>query len=210
MGWYAGHMNVVSRPTSAMTRERFLDWAARQGERYEFDGERPVRMTGGSRRHARIKLNLAGALRAALRGRPFDLQDGEGAGIPIPGGGVRYPDLHVTPLVAGRDEERLADDAIVVFEVVSPSSERLDRITKLREYGAVPSVRRYVVLESASPAALVYERESGDLPWRASALLRAESLALPELGAHIPLSDIYEGVASPPDDEEPRNPDATT
>ena len=40
------------------TAKQFLAWAARQEERYEFDGQRPVAMTGGTARHNRITTNI--------------------------------------------------------------------------------------------------------------------------------------------------------
>ncbi len=39
---------------------------------------------------------------------------------------------------------------IVVFEVLSPTSGRTDRIIKLREYQAVASIKRYVILDYGS------------------------------------------------------------
>jgi hypothetical protein len=41
-------MNVALRQT--MPREQFLEWEERQPVKYEFDGVRPVPMTGGRRR----------------------------------------------------------------------------------------------------------------------------------------------------------------
>nr|WP_294520187.1 hypothetical protein [uncultured Rhodopila sp.] len=58
-------MNVTF--TTPWTVERFLIWAARQEERYEFDGKQPVAMTGASGRHSRIMGNIHAALRD---GRP--------------------------------------------------------------------------------------------------------------------------------------------
>jgi hypothetical protein len=40
------------------TVEKFFAWAERQEGRYEFDGEQPVAMTGGSNRHAIIMRSL--------------------------------------------------------------------------------------------------------------------------------------------------------
>jgi Uma2 family endonuclease len=61
-------MNVALRET--MTRAQFLAWEQRQELRYEFDGIRPVAMTGGTYSHDRITTNLAAALVSRLRGKP--------------------------------------------------------------------------------------------------------------------------------------------
>ena len=47
---------------------------------------------------------------------------------------------------------RTIPGAVVVFEIVSPTSSRIDRIIKVREYAAVPSIRRYVILKLTSVA----------------------------------------------------------
>jgi Uma2 family endonuclease len=139
-------MDVALR-TPRMTQEAFLDWASVQDARHEFDGFEPVAMTGGTVDHSQIAQNLYFALRSRLRdGRCRPL--GPDAGVATVGDAVRYPDALVTCTnVAGT--ERLVPGVVVVFQVVSPTSGRIDRIDKLREYGAVPSIRRYVILEHA-------------------------------------------------------------
>ena len=73
-------MSVTIRvPT--MTRDQFLDWAAAQGERYEFDGFEPVAMTGGNLNHNQIAINILIALRARLIGagcQPHDRDPNRG------------------------------------------------------------------------------------------------------------------------------------
>lgn len=57
------------------------------------------------------------------------------------GSTMRCPGALVTRTKpAGAD--LLVSDPVVVFEVLSPSSGRVDRILKVREYAAVPSIRR--------------------------------------------------------------------
>ena len=40
------------------TLDEFLSWEEKQELRYEFDGFRPVAMTGGTLEHDRIQVNL--------------------------------------------------------------------------------------------------------------------------------------------------------
>jgi hypothetical protein len=62
-------MNVTLAQT--WTREFFLDWEERQTARFEFDGARPVAITGGTAAHAAIQRNLAIAVGGRLRGTPY-------------------------------------------------------------------------------------------------------------------------------------------
>jgi Uma2 family endonuclease len=190
----------IARIDPCMTREEFLDWAAAQRERHEFDGFQPVAMTGGTVNHSHIVVNILSALRARLRGsscRPL----GPDAGVATIGDAVRYPASLVT-CTRGPGTDRIVPGVVVVFEVLSPTSGRTDRIEKLREYQAVPSILRYVILEHTSIGLIVNSRSNGDDPWTATPLTQGEVLRMPEIGIEIPVAEFYEdtGLADPPDE----------
>jgi hypothetical protein len=96
----------------------------------------------------------------------------------------------------------------MVFEVLSPTSGRIDRIVKLRGYRAVPSIRRYVILEHASVGLIVLTRTSSDEDWTATVLTAEDTLRMPEIAAEIPVADFYKGVelAAVPDDDASKPP----
>ena len=176
-----------------MTREEFFQWAEAQEERYEFDGERPVAMPGGTNAHGLVVANIVAELGTRLRGKSCQVFPAEGGGVATVGQTVRYPDATVTcSPVQGRD--RLIPSPVVVFEVVSEGNARTDRFHKMREYHAVPSIRRYVLVEQAVPVLVSYLRQD-DAPWTATSLSIGDTLALPEIGIEIPVADIFEGVS---------------
>jgi Uma2 family endonuclease len=181
-----------ARQTPHMTRDDFLDWAAAQNQRYEFDGFQPVAMTGGTRNHSRIALRISFALQLRLRGTGCEPL-GPDAGVATIGNAVRYPDALVT-CSSGPGTDRVVPGVVVVFEVLSPTSGRTDRIDKLREYQAVPSIRRYVILEHTSVGLTDHVRLSGDDPWIATALTDGDTLRMPEIGIEIPIAEFYEGT----------------
>ena len=76
-----------------MSLDEFLAWEREQPERYEYAGGIVTMMTGGSAAHVTIAMNLAFALRHALRGtgcRPF----GSDTKV-IANDSARYPDMSV-------------------------------------------------------------------------------------------------------------------
>jgi Uma2 family endonuclease len=184
-------MNIALR-TPRMTRDQFLDWAQAREERYEFDGFQPVAMTGGSARHSLIALNIHRALHARLQGTGCRAL-GLGVGVATIGDAVRYPDALVT-CARFPDSERLVPGVVVVFEVLSPTSGRTDRIEKVPEYHAVPSIRRYVILEYSSAGINVFERKAAGDPWNATTLTADKTLAMLELGIEIPVAEFYVGT----------------
>jgi Uma2 family endonuclease len=181
-----------------MTLEAFLAWEERQELRYEFDGFRPVAMTGGTYAHAQIQFRLAHALIARLGtpcravGSELKLQTAAG---------IRYTDAFVVcspiPLNA-----TVAHDPIVIFEILSPSTANDDLGAKKAEYQALASVQSYIVLQQTHRSAQVFRRvgettadedKSGE--WTFEFIVGPDALiALPEIGVTLPLAEIYDGV----------------
>ena len=181
-------MDVALR--KPMKLAEFLAWEERQPLRYEFDGVRPVAMTGGTYGHSTIQGNLAIAIGGRLRGKLCRFQ-GSDLKIQVAEGHIRYPDGMVVCSPVDR-AATVVHDPVVVFEVLSPSTARSDRIVKAREYQATPSVQRYVMLEQDGVSATVYAR-SGDA-WTHEILVADSILALPEIGVSLPLAELYEGL----------------
>jgi Uma2 family endonuclease len=113
---------------------------------------------------------------------------------------VRYPDALVTCSRAANND-RLIPSVVVVFEIISPTSGRVDRIVKVREYAAVPSIRRYAILESSTIGITVFERSNAQEPWRATTLTGEDTLNMPEIGTQIPVAELYDGIVFPDQEE---------
>src|SRR5271165_6354591 len=76
-------------------------------------------------------------------------------------GRIRYSDAVVvcTPVPP---KATVVRDPAVVFEVPSESTSRTNRNEKPREYGATPSIQRYVILEQEAIAAMLFVRKGTD------------------------------------------------
>lgn len=184
-------MNVALR--KPMTLAEFLAWEERQELRYEFDGFQPVAMTGGTLDHEVIGGTLRALLREQLRGKPCRPW-GPTIKVEVQGR-IRYPDAFVSCTPAD-GKATIVPDPVVVFEVLSASNSRTDRIEKLREYQATPSIQRYIMLEQDSIGATVFERRAEG--WVAFALTDGDTLHMPEIGVELALADIYADVGFPP------------
>jgi Uma2 family endonuclease len=183
-------MSIAMR--QPMTRDAFFDWADTQEGRYEFDGFQPVAMTGGELGHSVLIGNILRHLGSRLTGKPCRPL-GPYAGVATIGQSVRYPDAVVT-CSPFNNRDRLVPNPVLVFEVVSPTSVRTDRVVKLREYQAVPSIRRYIIVEPDAAAVTVLWRESPDDLFKTIGLTQGDILSLPEIDIEIPIEAIYEGL----------------
>jgi Uma2 family endonuclease len=172
---------------TSLTLAGFLAWEEREELRYEFDGLEPVAMTGGTVAHDQITFDLRMALAVRLAGKPCRVL-GPNVKIVVDGR-VRYPDAFVVcqPVAPSAT---IADEPVVVFEVLSEGSSETDLIEKNCDYRATPSIQRYVVLQQTHKAAIVFaRREDGWLSEIVSG--DAASLDLPEIGVSVPLREVY-------------------
>jgi Putative restriction endonuclease len=62
--------------------------------------------------------------------------------------GLRFEFDGFAPVALTGGTPIIANDPVVVFEVVSEDTARTDRIVKLREYQATPSIQRYVIRDN--------------------------------------------------------------
>lgn len=176
---------VLDRP---WTTDSFLAWEDQQEGRHEFDGQRVVPMTGGSVAHQEIVFNLRTLLGRLLAGTAWRALHEMRLRI---GDRVRYPDVVV--FVGPLDQStRTLTDAVVIFEVLSDDTATTDRVAKLIDYAAVPSLGAYVLLEQTAMAATLFQRVAGG-DWIANAYLAGE-LPLPSLNVSLPLDEIYRGL----------------
>lgn len=186
-------MNIALR-MPRMTRDQFLSWVETQDRRYEFDGFEPVAMVGGTINHSRISRNVLAALSVRLRGTGCEPL-GPDAGLATIGDSVRYPDALIT-CTRKEGTGRLAEGVAVVFEVISPGDAKIDRIIKVREYLAVPSIHTYVIIEQSSVGLTVLRRQPNQT-WQAETLAEEDVLRLRAPDVAIPVVELYEDVDLP-------------
>ena len=185
-----------------LTFEQFLAWESRQEFKHEFvDGE-PVAMAGASVGHNLIQTNLISATVPKLRGtgcRTFTsdllVRTGNDRG--------RYPD---TTIDCGQLQpgDRVASEPRVVFEILSPETQRHDRTIKLADYNATPSIAHYVLIEQSVLLVHVYSRgPHGDFNLRPQEIRGLGGVVeLPSVGISLTMAEIYDGLeVSPPPDE---------
>ena len=117
-------------------------------------------------------------------------------------GRVRYPDAFVT-CTPVRETSTVVIEPVVVFEIISPSTSGIDRVTKNQEYRDTPSFQRYMLLEQDRQAATVVSRDHGD--WMGHVISGDAALAMPEIGVFLPLAELFVGgeLAIDEPDEDP-------
>ncbi|MEY3445045.1 MAG: hypothetical protein RLZZ519_3326 [Bacteroidota bacterium] len=168
--------------------------------RAEFDAGVIYDMAGSSNAHSLIGVNISSELRSALRSKGCRVY-GADANLAIDATvTVVMPDVHV---VCGEEiysvhSNKLHTNAILVVEVLSPSSESFDRGEKFHRYMNVATLQEYVLVDQFQPHVDVLQRlENGTWLFRCYES-SAETIHLRSLNIEIPLSSIYAKVEFEP------------
>lgn len=176
---YISPEEYLDRERAAETKSEWIDGEIRE-------------MAGGTFRHGLIGGNIYALLWGALKGSPFvphtsDLR------VRIPGGPYYYPDVSVTPYPPKLEDQHRDTllDPLVLFEVLSSSTESKDRGKKLDDYRRIPTLTNYLLVVQDQFRIDHYRREGGD--WQLEIITdRSASLHLPEIGCELPLAEIYD------------------
>jgi Uma2 family endonuclease len=159
--------------------------------RHEYVSGRAYAMAGASARHNRIAGNIFGRLNDHLDGadcEPF-ISDMK---IRVSPNLFYYPDVVVTCDAPGGDAYFRTEPRLII-EVLSPTTERIDRHEKLAAYKNCSSVQEYALV-SQEGMMIELHRRVGD-EWQTVFFTEAdEQCAFESIALTMSLSDIYRNV----------------
>ncbi|MBL9104918.1 MAG: Uma2 family endonuclease [Myxococcales bacterium] len=192
-------MSAVPQP-SRLTLEDFLAWEAGQEGKHEFvDGE-VFAMSGGSKVHHRIALNIYRALYDQLAARGcFPFHEAQ----ILAGDNVFYPDVTVA---CGADaiDGHLIEHPRHLFEVLSSSTADYDRGKKRMRYQErLASLQTYVLVAQHEMMVEVLRRTRHG--WTSELYSQPEDvIELFDPPCRLTLANIYEQLLDRPGGELPR------
>ncbi|MEN3335150.1 MAG: hypothetical protein V7641_4515 [Blastocatellia bacterium] len=164
--------------------------------RYEYwDGD-ILCMSGGTERHYTISENLRTLLPPVLQGRNCLAYSGS---VPIQTPSLppyRYPDVSVVcgkPDFVNINGIDVLTNPIIIIEVLSPGTERLDKEEKRHAYQKLASVKEYLIVAQDTPHITQYRRQGRRWVRQDFGDLKA-SLELTSINSEILVSDIYAGI----------------
>jgi Uma2 family endonuclease len=194
------HKSMSATPKThwAATLEEYFAADAASAERlYYIDGHVNV-MQGGSRAHEEIILNLAEFVRPKLRGGPCEMA---GAGTRLRFGkrvDYGYADGSIFCGEAIYEDSSEAELTLlnprIIFEVLSDSTERFDRVDKFLKYKGIESFEEYVLISQHEPLVQTHLRDPRG-GWNGVDYVGMdETVTLRSIGVAVPVTDIYRGV----------------
>jgi Uma2 family endonuclease len=178
------------------TIEEYLQLAEDSPDRYEYVAGYIFAMSSPLIRHEMIAANLLVNFQNQLRGTPCRAFSSHAAvRLKVDQDDIIYlPDAMVAcgPFTEEVLNERWLVNPCIVAEVLSPSTESIDRREKALNYRHIPSLEEYVVIAQRSVEVTVFRR-SGN--WRPQMLTAPEDVFESHaVEVSITLASIYEGV----------------
>ena len=193
---------MTSQPKAYLTPEEYLTFERKAEYKNEYiDGE-VIAMTGASRRHNLITINLGREISQQLKGRACEAYASD-MRVRIPSKRMyTYPDVVVIC-----DEPQFEDDYLdtllnptVIIEVLSVSTERYDRFKKFSFYRTIESLAEYILVAQHEYRVEQYTKQP-DGRWLLSDHRSPEGVVeLTSIQCTLALCEVYDKVSLPPSD----------
>jgi Uma2 family endonuclease len=189
---YTYNMPRVAPVKTEFTFEDYVRFESTSQVRHEFvDGNLFV-MAGGTKRHNALGINLCARLLPVVQAKNCSIYINDVIAR-VPSGKGYYPDLMIT-CDSSLDSSRTVLRPSILIEVLSNSTEAIDRGEKWEQYQTIPSLEQYVLLSQNEMVAEIYSRQ--DTKWIYERIAGAEKLVFSSLGLEIVLAELYQNLPS--------------
>ncbi|HLL77537.1 MAG TPA: Uma2 family endonuclease [Pyrinomonadaceae bacterium] len=190
---------MATNPETLLTEDEYLAFERRSELRHEYLAGEVFDMTGASRKHNRIVTNIVVALDTQLRDRPCNVYANDMRVRVRRARHYAYPDVVVTC-----GEEKFADaeldtllNPLVIFEVMSDSTEAYDRGKKFESYQNVESLTDYLLVSQHARRVEQFTRGGGRDWVYTEAHEPGDAIGIRSIGCELRLEDVYLKVEQP-------------
>jgi Uma2 family endonuclease len=190
----APRYGVTGESQETFTVEEYLALEESSPDRHEYAAGQIYAMSEPLQRHKLIAGNIFAPIHAHLRGKPCRPYM-EKARVNIKTQGAEYfyyPDIAVACGETLDDEQEFIDEHRLVIEIMSRSTERVDRREKAFTYRELSSIEEIVLISQKSTLVTAYRRGEDWAPVVMASL--EHDLELKSIGLTLPLRQIYEGL----------------
>ncbi len=191
-------MTALALHDTLVTPEEYLAGELLSPVKHEYLGGVVHAMAGAKNIHNEITGNVFLAIGTRLRGkkcRPYNSDTKVRVVMPNQ---LRfyYPDVQVV-CDSNDKNDSFQDRPLVIVEVLSPSTRRVDEGEKLDAYHFIPSLEVYLIVDSTHARVVVYRRTPTGFTREVHHGTEG-SIELNCIGIDLPLAEIYERADFPP------------
>lgn len=181
-------MAALTQPR--MTADEFLAWAKGRPGRHELFRGEVYAMSPENVGHTKIKGAVYSALLAAIRKRGLPCHAlTDGPTVRLDEASAYEPDALVYCGQELPPTSLEVPNPIIVVEVLSPSTHRVDVSLKLAGYFRLPSVAHYLIVDPTQPSIIHHARGTGDTIL--TRIITGGSIMLDPPGLEFFMTDVY-------------------
>ncbi len=171
--------------------EQYLEAELTAPVKHEYVAGHIYAMVGTSKVHNRIAINLTAALNTHLRGGPCQVFMADVKVYVKNATAFYYPDV-VVACDRGDSDPYVVTKPLLIVEVLSPSTERIDREEKLHNYRQLDSLEEYVLITPETKEAEVHRRVEG--LWKVEAYAGEGNIQFASVGLILTLEEVFTGI----------------
>lgn len=186
---------MATQPQTRLSPEEYVSLEEKLGEKHEYHDGQMFAMSGASSGHSRLQVNAIRQVDSRLPDGPCAVFSADFRVVIESADMAAYPDLSIVcgPVVPARRYKHSCTNPTVLFEVLSPGTERYDRGAKFEQYRKLESLREYVLISQHAMAVDLFRLENGH--WVLYESRGPEAVvALTSVGIEIPMADLYRNV----------------
>lgn len=185
----------MSVPKIRLTPKEYLDFERKSEIKHEYYNGDIFDMSGASREHNIIAMNVGSEIRQQLKGKncesyPSDMR------VFVPTTGLfTYPDVVVVcgePQFQDKEFDTLLNPTLLV-EVLSPSTEGYDRGKKFAHYRSIESLQEYLLIAQDEHHIERYVRQ-GEFWLLSETKLLSEKMELISIECVLDMSEVYDKI----------------
>lgn len=192
----------TAREPAPISVEEYLAGELLTPVKHEYVAGRVYALAGARNVHAKLVYAWMLALGKRLEGKPCQPYPSD-TKVRIRAGShtsFYYPDGMVV-CEPNSQEETFQDRPVILAEVLSKSTRRIDELEKRDAYLSIPTLAVYMLIETDRPEVTLYRRSNDVFIAETHAGLSA-IISLPEIQAELPLAELYARVDFQPEGNE--------
>ena len=174
------------------TVEEYIELERNSEVKHEFVEGQLIEMPGEKRIANRVAGSIYALLLQLLNHEVFEVYIQDVKLSTVKNKRYRYPDVMVVPVVDDEDDD-MVHQAVLIAEILSPSTEKIDRNEKLKEYSKIPSVQYYLLVSQEEPIIELYLR-NGDVFEYTFFTEKTNVINFPFFDIKLTLDDIYKNI----------------
>jgi len=179
---------TATQQASLISEQEYLDGEKISPIKYEYVDGHVYAMAGAHANHNLITGNVHGEIRNHLKGKSCRAYMSDMKVRLNNGTKYYYPDVLVNcPAITGY----FTENPILLVEVLSDSTRRIDETEKRLAYMQIESLEEYVLIAQDFVQIEMIRKSDG---WKSSKYFLGDEVTFSSIGLTLPVADIYEGV----------------